>query len=205
MSDVVAVALITGGTTGFTALVTAALAVIRERWRSEGDTKRLKEQLRSEERRILVDAIRHRRLQEADQLQNWTKHNVAMSIDVGFMMLRPYAPEHHALLMEQLDKLTAAAAESSINVLLSQFSDEALCAKMRRIHGITRRVNAELVDVRLHLTPEPLGAQELEELKRRLAPVEGRCAELDHEIVQLNAMVEKYVMGLDIEVPEIPA
>lgn len=198
MSDVVAVALITSLSTAGVAIIGSVLGLLRERFRSNGETQRLSSQLRSEEARARAEAVRDTRMAAADRLRGWIKRNVATGLDIKFLQAHPQSPDLLKLMDALLQSMRAPAGEASVNEVLSYFSDIAIIDKVREIGRTMMEIDQLLVPVRGLVGKGPLDAQGIQEFRNLYAPVDQKLRQLDRDVAGLNSLLEGYTIGSDL-------
>jgi len=196
MSDVVAVALITGASTAAAAIFTALVALGREILRSRGESDRLRTQLEFDERRVRAEAVRKERAESAALLRNWMTRQIAIGTDISYLMVFPSQSEVAELIDERLQMMRAGSPdEISINAVLSRFSDPRILGQVREIHDLAQTIGAELRGPIREVAAE--GGQS-EELRRLWEAANVKSDGLNEKIANLNSLLEEYVMGADI-------
>ena len=155
MSDVVAVALITGSLTVLGSLGTGALAIWRERIRLKGERERFRQELESQEKRFRAESTLATRAQAVEVLRDWIRHAVAMSVDVEFLMLHK-SSETRKMVGDLLEKMMASAGEASINVALATVSDFRVIKKVREIEQTKAEIRTQLSPARELAANAPL-------------------------------------------------
>jgi hypothetical protein len=198
MSDVVAIALITGLSTAGVAIVTGALALWRERIRSGGERQRFQDELLVDERRMRAEAVREGRLSAVGLLQKWVEQQVALAADLSVLIATwPVSPVDISKLVDDRLRviLSIPPEEASVNAILSHFSDVNIIEEVRRIEDIQNEIRNKLYSPEFQLAASN---RELAELARLWEPISEGHKELDHEIAALNSLLEKYVIGVDL-------
>lgn len=199
MSDVVAVALITGLSTASAGVFVAVLAVIRERIRSEGETERQAEQLRAEQRRIRAEVVREGRLRSVERLQNWVEKQLVLAADTSALIaLAPAVPgaDVQNMINERLAALQGDAPEEvSINTVLSHFSDSAIIEAVRRMNQLHGEVREMLQSPEVQAA---VASRDPDGLRTAWKPIVDNRDKQDVEIAALNRLLEAYIIAAEL-------
>lgn len=194
MSDVVAVALITGGV----AVLASFLTFIGERWRAGTDLKRLRERLNVEERRVRADSVRELRGEAVTLLRTWLRRHISLSIDLDFLRLYPDQENLAALIKERIGLMFGPAEEVSLAAILSRFSSAGILEAVYEIEQERNAIRNAFGPLQALAERAPLTQEQLQELKELWEPVHQRSRDLDRKIADLNRQLELYVIGEDL-------
>jgi hypothetical protein len=216
MSDVIAVALITGLTTGL-----ATLAGILITQKSESSRRDLQSRDGREEARLARaheratqrrDAIQDDRRRQATEIRTWIRNQLTAGVDIDH--LRPGALTHGqnpvyaemaAAALVHVNALIAARSASpeamSVNRVLADVSSLEVVTAVRAMPDLGKAMRdalAPMVEI-VKATPMPWTDQQLELLWQLNEPLTIAQHDYDERLASLNRLLESYVAGYDLE------
>lgn len=190
MSDVVAVAFITGVSTLSAAMLAAVVGLLRERLRSSGEAARER-----------AKAVRDGRRPAVEVLREWIPQNAGLTTDLGEILAEPLEDQLQSLVARlETELLDESSERTRLNAVLSGFSSEAIVRRVEEINEIRSKARAELKLLTPLVEEEwaSLDTARQNERSDRLIKVGGLSGDLEGTILALNGLLEKYESGADV-------
>jgi hypothetical protein len=194
MSDVVAVALITGVSSVTAAIVGGMVAVLVERGRQKGETQRFRAQIEADARTERAQALRKRRAAAAERLQRWIEKCVVLCVDIDFIRFYPQTRETQQLATDRIAQMAdAAMEEGSLSMVLASFSEPDILERAARLGQQRNGIGSVLLRMRTLLSAETTTDEDALEFNRLSVDLQAKCGALDVDIAHLNRALEEYV------------
>lgn len=204
MSDVVAVALITGLSTAAAGLLGGIFAVVRERIRSAGETERQARQLGAEQQRDRAEVVREGRQQFAERLRNFIENQVLLAGDMSALIGVQPTVSATVPVKELIDKqfvvLDAIPAEElSINTVLSHCSDPSIIEAGRGILALAVENRQFVLSPNFQAEFQAANdSGDIAQMHGVWKPFVERGETIDKKIAELNRLLETYVIASDL-------